>query len=428
MEIIIDPKNFIRPPYRTCPKCDQKSFGVLSIYDQHYVRRCKKCWHSSSYLLPPLNKKVIYIDQMALSNMMKSLNPNTKAYQKGTIDPIWRTLFEKLDTLCKLQLIICPDSDFHTSESLLSPFYPTLKRMYELLSHGVSFYHHEDIKRFQICEHAKNWLGNEEDKPPNLDINSVVHGNINAWQEPYIISVNWERDQDSLDKLRETREKVHTGFLDVFRQWQKINKSFEDTFEDECMAFGRTVLQVYCNWLGKLVKVMTGQAAVTNEIAFPPSPVNLIHSITDVFRRAGINEDEIMSKIVAYLRSPSLKNVPFLRISAMLYAALARKAAAGQKRLPSRGMITDIELISVLLPYCDAMFIDNECYGLLREVPLCNEINYGTRLFSLNTIDKFFSYLDEIKSSASDEHLTKIAEVYGKNWGQPYITLYRSNR
>jgi hypothetical protein len=129
----IDPKIFINPPYIKCPKCGKNSFGILGIYDNHYCRRCRECFYPKGdepyvrYPLPKLKKKIIYIDQFAISNMMKALNPETKAYKKGTIKKFWLTLFEKLDKLSKLQLIVCPYSESHRYESLAAPFYNDLK-------------------------------------------------------------------------------------------------------------------------------------------------------------------------------------------------------------------------------------------------------------------------------------------------------------
>ena len=72
---IIDPKKFILPPYITCPKCKiSNSFGVLMIGGQRYTRRCRECWFTESHKLPELNKKIIYLDQFAISDMMKAVN------------------------------------------------------------------------------------------------------------------------------------------------------------------------------------------------------------------------------------------------------------------------------------------------------------------------------------------------------------------
>jgi len=150
----------------------------------------------------------------------------------------------------------------------------------------------------------------------------------------------------------------------------------------------------------------------------------LIHSIHNAFRRAGIQDPDIWNKTIEYLTSSFLKNIPFIKISSMLYASLARKATAGRIKPPNQGMANDIEIISVLLPYCDAMFIDNECQTYLKEKPLCDAINYRTQIFSQNVKDKFLNYLDKIELDAPKEYLNKVNEVYGKDWRKPYTTLY----
>lgn len=72
------------------------------------------------------------------------------------------------------------------------------------------------------------------------------------------------------------------------------------------------------------------------------------------------------------------------------------------------------------------MFIDNECYTYLNERPLCKNIrDYQTKIFSQNTKQEFLEYLDEIESQASAEHFSKIKEVYGETWPEPYIRLYK---
>jgi hypothetical protein len=428
-----DPKMFISPPYIRCPKCGKESFGILIISDHHYCRRCKECLFPhgdelpASFPLPKLSKKIIYVDQFAISNMMKALNPQTKSYQKGTLDEFWIGLFKRLHSLCKLHLIICPDSGFHTNESLLSTYYEPLKRMYELLSHGVSFYDHETIKRFQISQHSKYWISGEAEKELNLNIDSVVHGEINAWQDRFIITANINYGLDWIEDLRRTREQTNAGLSKIFFRWQsEKDKTFDDWFAEESMAFGRVTLQIYLNYLKKFSEISMGHFEMgVNDIFFPPAVI-LIHEIKRNFREAGVSDSDIWQKAIEYLTSPSLRNVPFIKIASMLWAALARKASAGRKQPPNQGMANDIEVISVLLPYCDAMFMDNECHAYLKEKPLCDVIDYGTKIFCQNTKDDFLNYLDDIERNAPQEHLDKVDEVYGKAWKEPYTTIYKT--
>lgn len=202
-EIKIDPKLFISPPFRQCPKCGKPdTFGTLIVYDDSFTRRCTDCWHTDSITLPELNKKVIYIDQFAISNMMKALNAKTEANKKGRVETFWHTLFDKLDRLCKRQLIICPDSKIHTEESLMTGYFEVLKRMYELLSQGVTFEDEETIRVCQIYEHAFNWASGNPAKQISLNVDDVIYGKINAWQSRYIVSVNMSFQRAWVDDIK----------------------------------------------------------------------------------------------------------------------------------------------------------------------------------------------------------------------------------
>jgi hypothetical protein len=426
--ITINPRDFIMSPFIQCPQCRRDSFGVLIISDDSYTRRCRECWHTQRFRLPALQKKIIYIDQFAISKMMKALNPETSAHQKGRVEPVWVSIFEKLDSLCKLQLIICPDSSAHINESRVSSYFQALQRMYELLSHGVSFYDPETIKRIQMREHLENWIAGNPNTSLTLDAHSVTHGSLNGWQDRLIISARIPWKQEWIEELREGRDQLHEEIKIIFARWQtETDKNFDYWFEQELASFGIYTLQAYQNEIMKFAQIQSGQREMTMNDLSIHKAVIMIQMIKAELRRAGVSEPDIWPKTLEYLASPSLRIVPFQKISSMLWAAIARKAKSGKKEPPNRGMVNDIDTISTLLPYCDAMVIDNECRGYLNEQPLLRELDFGTKLFSEKNKQEFLDYLDEIKSTASPEHLELIKVVYGEGWEMPYTTLYLQN-
>ena len=113
-------------------------------------------------------------------------------------------------------------------------------------------------------------------------------------------------------------------------------------------------------------------------------PCSLVQSLKWLFVSNGVDDKNVCSKVCEYLNSDSLKSVPFVEISSLLFAALARKYASGMRKPPDEGLETDINIVSVLLPYCDAMFIDNQMHTYLKERPLCERIAHGTEMFSSN--------------------------------------------
>lgn len=425
-EFMFDPKKFISPPYWDCPKCKAKaSFGVLSIGGNHYYRRCKECWHGERYSLPKLNKKVIYIDQFAISNMEKAINPKVGKKQKQRIDSFWLDLFSLLDTLCKMQLIVCPDSITHQKESMLAKeYYKALKRMYEQLSHGTSFKSFATIERFQLCEAAKNWIQGNPYKETEISIESFIHGNINIWQDRFIVSVdisNFDNDIKTLSQNREDTQKSLNRLLD---QWRQLNDfDFDKQWEEELSAYGRAIAQQYVEYYKNSLEVAF-RVSKDFEKLMDTDILVLVNSLTKTFETAGFSEEDSLKKVVEFLRSPYLKNVPFIKISTLMYVALARKIVNGQKKAKA-SFFNDVRTISCLKPYCDAMFIDNECATLLDEEPLRTRISGGARIFSLNSKKEFLEYLEDIKLTIPKEHIEKVKEVYGERWYRPFTSMYK---
>lgn len=411
---------FIKEPFIQCPFCHKKEeFGVVSIYSASYSRRCKSCLKSQTYSLPLLNKKIIYLDQFAISNMMKSINPKLK---KVVVDPFFKILFEKVDRLSKLQLIICPDSNTQYSESLVSPYFKPLKRMYEQLSHGTSFHFPETIKRFQIHNNFKKWLGQKNVK--DITLHDIVQGQINEWQDRLLITINSKLDSDIkfIEDIRKDRNTSSLVLNEVFKEWQKQKrKKFNDWFEEEISDFGPSIWKKYLMDLQKLSNP-TSQNLIASATSFASVTIS---SLLQELDEIDLDETGKFLKIKEYLYSDSIKKVHYVTISGMLFASLAREAANGRQKFPTKGMMNDIETISSYLPYCDAIFLDKECHNYLIQEPLKKQLKYGNKVFSLNNKKDFLMYLDNIEKSASKSHLDKVKEVYGDSWISPYLEMFK---
>lgn len=422
----IDPRIFISEPFQTCPNCSRQGFGVLMIGGRHYIRRCRDCWHAARYDLPALNKRVVYLDQLAVSNIMMALNPSTPAHRAGRADQRWRELFRSLDRLVKLQLIVCPESEFHRRESLVTPFFDQLKRMYELLSGRASFQHISYIQQLQLHLHLENWLQGRGDDQLPLNRLDVFFSDFNGWQDRFIISVNTNFPPEWIDDFRRYRDEADAGLTAVFERWRAERKSFGETYAEELLGFGKGLVQAYLQHLARYVRVARGLEEPTLDL-LGSSAVDTVLHLLDVLREAGVADDQVWPRLLNYLASDSLGVVPSVKLTAMLYAAIARKAVAGQRRPPSRGMTSDVRLVSAFLPYCDAMLLDNEIAAYLREEPLASEVaRYNTSVFSANTMESMMEYLRNVEADAPPGHFEKVREVYGPGWEEPFETVYRS--
>jgi hypothetical protein len=91
-------------------------------------------------------------------------------------------------------------------------------------------------------------------------------------------------------------------------------------------------------------------------------------------------------------------------------------------------MTNDIKVVSTLLPYCDAMLVDNECRALLGNIPQRYALGYPTKLFSRNNGEEFLAYLKQIEAEADPGVFASVREVYGNDWPRPYLTMYERDR
>lgn len=61
------------------------------------------------------------------------------------------------------------------------------------------------------------------------------------------------------------------------------------------------------------------------------------------------------------------------------------------------------------MPYCDAMFLDNEMENILADGRVSKKVECSTRVFSLRRKAEFIDYLDSLKGNAPSAHLEKFA-------------------
>ena len=203
-----DPRDLLSPPWKTCPTCGKDKFGIGLISGSRLMRRCRDCWHKQDYQLPQLRKKIIYLDQFVISNLMKLENTTTKGHATVAADPFWPELHDLLFQLRQLQMICCPDSGSHVQESRTSPFNAELKKTYEQLSGGITFTAFESIECQQIGELALAW---SEGREPAFDFDpsGVLSKDPNEWNERFYIVVG-DNPFISEARLRQVRAGLHT--------------------------------------------------------------------------------------------------------------------------------------------------------------------------------------------------------------------------
>lgn len=397
---------FLSPPYTDCPKCSApEAFGVLMVNRRNYVRRCHQCRSTESIALPPVDRRLIYLDQMALSSLAKAQG---QAAPKTDEERFWKSVLEQLFRLVRLQLVSCPRSTFHEEEGLVWSGYESLRSIGRLLSAEIDFHDYTIIRNGQLYTHAQQWEQGRGNEEPPLDVDRVIEGDRQGWQPRLLIEARLPVPDNLVNELNRTRAVEDKGLAGVWARWAAEDVPFDDRFQKEARSYGPIVLELVA---ARAATMAAMPATATYQLINDSAAVTFV-TVQRALHAAGVPRERLAERAAEYLRSDSLVNVPFNKISSLLYAALARRARAGQKRV-SRGMTNDIRMISTLLPYCDAVFVDRECHMLLAENPISERISYGTQVFSHRNKDAFVTYLAEIEASAPRDHLALVGEVYG---------------
>ena len=403
-----DPKMFITGPRRPCPWCRQVELGTLSITNNVHTRRCGICFRDVAEPLPPLAKSVIYLDQMVLSCIAKKLDPVWRA-EKPHVDDFWLEAFDRLDRPVKLQLIVCPNSPIHELESSYAErCEPVLRRLYEHLACGVSFRFPHEIYMEQLSEAFDVWSTGREPDWSRITRVDVISGDLDRWSDRLDIKVDFGRLPGETEISRKSRDLAHEELRRHWKQWASRGRvPFDDRFQEERRGGATVALGPHRKplWLAEMIRWLL-----------------------DRLKERGEPEEARLTEAERSLHSEAALSAPENYLGALLSAGLARRAAVGQKCV-GRGTPNDICFISAYLPYCDAMFIDNEFALLLSEPPVAPKAkDYATRIFSTGTRDNFLDYLADLEEEADSAHVDLVMRTYGQKWLQPFRSVLEHER
>lgn len=421
-DFCFDPRLFITPPFEDCPKCkEKKCFGVLSIYGQSYIRRCNKCWYDESYSLPVLSKKIIYIDQFVISNMMKSIHPTFRITDKN--NDFFKELFLKLEFLAKAHIVVCPESLIHYDESIMSKryCYDDIKEMYKYLSFGTSFLSISTISRFHFVAAFRKYLTGVDDIKLKRE---TVCPRCNEWKDKLRIDVDCTTREAYKKEICDQKIRSLEALSLVFEDWKRIRPFvFEEIFKNELTSPAKFYLKNYYVFLKEFTKAQFGIENNINRYISDEALLT-VREMFNILEESQIALSRYCELIDTFFKSNLMLEVPNHRIESLLWTALARKAASGQKKIKNISIVNDIYAISSYMPYSDAIFIDKECHGLLDDVDVQKRIGCTTRVFSLKNKAEFIKYLDELILNISEEHIALIKQVYGEQWLEPFTSMY----
>lgn len=402
-----------RAPFKSCPKCSaENSFGMVWVGGNSLTRRCVRCAHKAQYELPKLHKKVIYLDQNAISNIFKI--SSSKARENGNRNSFWRKATDLSRETFLLQQVVFPLSDIHRDETLVYLYSDELNLAHEMLGGDVSFVNSEQIMREQTLDFLERYLSGEAPPQTDFNVENVIEGQKDQWISDLHITASMDFSVFA-DQVRSERDAVAPAYDGLLRQWAEQRPSFQEALRVELESYGsenKKALQAIARELAGAVERGDFDASIK---AASKRTYRQFIVLRDYIEQAGIPRAEATSKVFEFWDWKGNWQLPHNKISSYLFAALARRVSSGQRKHPRVSIFNDFRAISTYAPYVDAMFLDNECANLLNEEPLKTDLNLSTRIFSTKTGDDYIQYLEEIKASTPAAVRTWATEIYGLN-------------
>lgn len=259
----------------------------------------------------------------------------------------------------------------------------------------------------------------------------AVSGKIDSWTDRISIHVRMAAADPDPEVEDRNRERSGTALQTLFATWAKDRPSFEEIYRVERTGMADAMWQLYCDYLRALSRYHANDAPtddVIEAVVNQRLEAEVVSSLVTALHRSGRDEESAFTAARDFLYSDGASSAPANDTSALMMAALARRAASGQKKPPSRGTWLDITAIATYLPFSDAMFVDRQCHELLLEHPLIDRIRGVDRVFSMRNADCFLSWVKSLEAAAGASHVDTVVSVYGEEWLAPFRTILQRER
>ena len=373
-----------------CPRCGRHSeYGNIAVIRNSLFRGCCACGLSESVTLPPLQKRIIYLDQNFLSHAFRR---QAERFCEAA---------ERIGSLVAKQVIVCPWSEVHQIETHLWRDYRAneLWAFVKRTARGHRFLLPIEILIRQIERLFTAYRqGNRADG--STFCGDAISSRIHEWDDYHWIDVG--RPLEDFEAVR-TRKKHNAKMLqEAMIGWSSQESNFEADMLEEATIFAQDLEDRYRQWLLALATGSHDEAMEMSDLA----------QVLNVLLLDAGDEPTRMQEVRQFLRSSHFRTAPAVDIASRLFAVLRKLARRGHRPKRLSGVLYDIDAIRSFAPYCDAVFVDREMGRWMNDSDAKVGELYGVRIFSVDTWNDFDSYLDDLEKEAKKlgRHLRR---VYG---------------
>lgn len=381
-----------------CPGCGELEYGNVMIQDDELIRGCGVCKYNEDIWLPPIKKKVVYLDQFFFSNAFKEKD---KRFVEAA---------ERIRRLSALQLLVAPYSSIHEQETHQwtgggGKGKEALMKFIKDTSRGHEFKPAYEIEHTQIFDSFFSFLRSESSR---FDRSDAFSGSIDSWDDYHRVDVR--SYVGDIELVRRLKQESLQALVDAFSIWKDLDTTFDQDFNLEVSDSGRGYLKSYVEFA---TRVINGDM---NALFDAPLRSRVVEML--IYGEEGEARSHRLMKICEYFKSTYFTDTPYTWITCRLLAVLRHQVKNGSHTNREgalkkfSGLFHDVEHIGTYAPYCDAFFMDKAMAEIAADRRLSLEQKYGVRVFSLNNLGQFFDWCDEVEASMSAEHREGIQDAY----------------
>lgn len=377
-----------------CSGCKaQNTFGNVDVCGDYVYRGCQRCRYREHVALPPLRKKVIYLDQFFFSRAFRG-------------DEKFIAAAERIARLASLQLLVAPFSSVHEDETHQWEKRADLFKFIKATARGHKFEAAYEVEQTQIVQSFQCWLAG---KPAESTINpsDAVDQDVHRWDSYLRIDVG--RYMGEVELIRDLKKQSIEGLVNLFDGWRTLQSPFEEDLQAEYQVAGKAYLEFALRVAGGDYMAMFDAPIISQ----------VVQTMLRVIPEEATPEQKLR-KCAKFLFSEHFRQLPCQWLNAHMLATLKLMVKNGAYTNRDRaleklsGVFLDVKHIATYSPYVDAFVMDKHMADLVSRPTVRLEKRYATKVFSLNNWDDFLAWLDQLEGEMSAAHREGLWIAYPK--------------
>jgi len=309
---------FELPPFLKCPKCKKESFGTLSVGGNNVTKRCKDCSYSHDEILPDVDKRVIYLDQFAVSELYKTKEGKRRVGAPS--EKFWQSCYALADLAYKRQQVIFPASNLHSDETIVWHSPNELRLAHEMFSGETSFDRTDEIATNQEWEFAEAYISASGPPALTFNVDDILSDERNDWLPVYHISVNSDYSVFA-PGLRKDRSTAENSLKSLAEGWAKSRRTFDQILKHELSSYGSAMREALRDQVAKTQAAFAlDDPSTVLELRF--GLMNRYRQLATMFIDRGVPPQDAFNEVSKFLDWPGNQEQPAHKIFAYLIAAL----------------------------------------------------------------------------------------------------------